>query len=202
MAPCERRVITPRDMVLWSCSPEPWRRNKGQGPPFVFFLGGGKWWFSKQKYTGWTDETETKQVVKQKLVGILMDTPRETQASHPTMRASKMIKPIQWGRHKNGMATRPMAIASTTRNECGSRHHEDMIAHASLRIMRGHVYFSIRDCKTLHRDWSAIGSRLRQTFVVAESIIVRGENNIIYDIDIIWHDNHVTFQPYTVFGFA
>ena len=40
------------------------------------------------------------------------------------------------------------------------------IANASLRIMKGHVYFGIRDCKTLHRDCSAIGSRFRQTFVV------------------------------------
>ena len=29
-------------------------------------------------------------------------------------------------------------------------------------IMKGHVYFTIRDCKTLHRDWSAISSRWRQ----------------------------------------
>ena len=40
------------------------------------------------------------------------------------------------------------------------------IANASLRIMKGHVYFGTRDCKTLHRDCSAIGSRFRQTFVV------------------------------------
>ena len=42
------------------------------------------------------------------------------------------------------------------------------IVNARLRIMKGHVYFNIRDCKTLHRDWSAIGSGLRQTFVVWE----------------------------------
>jgi hypothetical protein len=57
--------------------------------------------------------------------------------------------------------------------------------------MKG-LYFSIRDCKTLHRDCLAIGSRLRQTFVVQESAIVRGEFNII------WQDNYVTFQPYII----
>ena len=64
------------------------------------------------------------------------------------------------------------------------------IAHASLRIMKGHMYFSIRDCKTL--DWSAIGLRLRQTIVVWESTIVRGEINII-------HGMIVTFQLYIIY---
>ena len=36
------------------------------------------------------------------------------------------------------------------------------IVNASLRIRKGHVYFNIHACRTLHRDWSAIGSRLRQ----------------------------------------
>jgi len=57
--------------------------------------------------------------------------------------------------------------------------------------MKG-LYFSIRDCKTLRRDCLAIGSRLRQTFVVQELAIVRGEFNII------WQDNYVTFQPYII----
>ena len=67
-----------------------------------------------------------------------------------------------------------------------------------IYVLKGHVYFSIRVFKTMHRDWSAIGSRLRQTCLVEESTIVRGE------INIIWHDtsNYVAFQPYTVFGSA
>ena len=41
------------------------------------------------------------------------------------------------------------------------------------------IYSNIRDGKTLHRDWSAIGSRLRQTCVVLvwEFTIVGGEFN-------------------------
>ena len=67
------------------------------------------------------------------------------------------------------------------------------IYNCVIYVLKGHVYFSIRDYKTMHRDWSAIGSRLRQTFVVEESTIVRGE------INIIWHDtsNYIAFQPYT-----
>ena len=36
------------------------------------------------------------------------------------------------------------------------------IANANLRIMKGHACFSLRDCKMLHRDWWAIGARLRK----------------------------------------
>ena len=45
--------------------------------------------------------------------------------------------------------------------------------------MKGRVYFNNRDCKSAHRDWSAIVSRLRQTCVVWESIIARREINRI-----------------------
>ena len=48
------------------------------------------------------------------------------------------------------------------------------IANASLRIMNGYVDFYIRDCKTLHRDRSAIGLRLMQSCTV-----YMGENHII-----------------------
>jgi hypothetical protein len=51
------------------------------------------------------------------------------------------------------------------------------IANASLRIMNGYVYLDIRDCKTLHRDCSAIGLRLMQS-----STVYMGENHICYII--------------------
>lgn len=46
MAPCERRVITPRDMVLWSCSPETWRLVERTAGATIFL--NGKWRFSKK----------------------------------------------------------------------------------------------------------------------------------------------------------
>ena len=87
---------------------------------------------------------------------------------------------------RSEIVTQICHVVKDYRKKC--RQH---IANASLRIMKG-LYFSIRDCKTLRRDCLAIGSRLRQTFVVQELAIVRGEFNII------WQDNYVTFQPYII----
>ena len=56
---------------------------------------------------------------------------------------------------------------------CYDLFNGEPIANASPRIMKGHVYFSIRDCKALRRDWSAIGSRLRQTLVVKNRLCKR-----------------------------
>ena len=50
------------------------------------------------------------------------------------------------------------------------------IANANLRFMNRPPYLDIRDCKTLHRDWSAIGMRLMQS-----SIVYMGENNSLYN---------------------
>ena len=76
------------------------------------------------------------------------------------------------------------------------------IVNTSLKIMKGHAYFNIRDRKTLHRDWSAICSRLRRT--IWESIIARGDINMILH-DIAWYalicyDNYVVFR--LIFGFV
>jgi hypothetical protein len=62
------------------------------------------------------------------------------------------------------------------------------IVNASLKIMKGHEFFNIRDRKTLHRDWSAICSRLRRT--IWESIIARG------DINMILHDTSASVKSY------
>ena len=50
------------------------------------------------------------------------------------------------------------------------------IANANLRFMNRPSYLDIRDCKTLHRDWSAIGMRLMQS-----SIVYMGENHSLYN---------------------
>ena len=50
------------------------------------------------------------------------------------------------------------------------------IANANLRFMNRPPYLDIRDCKTLHRDWSAIGMRLMQS-----SIVYMGENHSLYN---------------------
>ena len=62
---------------------------------------------------------------------------------------------------------------------CYDLFNGEPIANASPRIMKGHVYFSIRDCKTLRRDWSAIGSRLRQTLVVKNRLCKRRNQHYI-----------------------